>query len=551
MHLKVTQKLVRGKKGPRFWALLAFCVLAAPTLAAIWSHRWFVTQDGPIYLYNTHILVESLKSNNPFADYYSMRWLPVPYWGVYIVLGALTSVFSERASDHLMVSITSVGFFASLLWLRSKVRGRDCLALAAPLAALLSINMLWLTGFYNFLFGVLLYAITLGVWWSGRDDFGPKRALYIAGLLVAGYLCHPVSLGMTVTAVTVLAVTTPGAGWRRRLGWTAISFLPLVPLALFYRHLMRSAGTMTARWTDLTDPSSLNQWLTYIRGANIISLAYNEPNLLFGNVISSWSHLPPVTNWAVAGLILFLLSALLARKDEGKAPPGIMRGWILLSTAWILLGLIGPDDIGEAHGGFLRERLLLFGLATLFPALKLNPKRFLTRMGAAPLLIAVLLQSLIVWNYAAFSSRLAEEFMQAKPHTGTGQRIAVLLVNPEDEYAANPLTNISNLLGVDTGNVVWNNYAPALYYFPIQFRDETNSSLFYIRGIPAFTDQGIPGDELDDWAQLLSEIESKTDVLVVWGGTPELDEINSDWFEDDPVFENDNVRVFKHRQGSS
>src|SRR5580704_13874969 len=110
MHLKVTQKLVRGKKGPRFWALLAFCVLGAPTLAAIWSHRWFVTQDGPIYLYNTHILTESLKSNNPFADYYSMRWLPVPYWGVYIVLGALTSVFSERVSDHLMVSITSMGF---------------------------------------------------------------------------------------------------------------------------------------------------------------------------------------------------------------------------------------------------------------------------------------------------------------------------------------------------------------------------------------------------------------------------------------------------------
>src|SRR5215468_2824963 len=126
-----------GRVGSRFWAVLAFCILAAPTLAAVWSHRRFVTQDGAIYLYNTHILIESLKSNNPFSDYYSVQWLPVPYWGVYAVLAAITSLLSERVSDHLMVSITSAGFFASLLWLRAKVRGCEDLAVAATFAALL------------------------------------------------------------------------------------------------------------------------------------------------------------------------------------------------------------------------------------------------------------------------------------------------------------------------------------------------------------------------------------------------------------------------------
>src|SRR5215470_18106905 len=128
-HLKWVSRV-----GSRFWAVLAFCLLAAPTLAAVWSHRWFVTQDGAIYLYNTHILTQSLKSNNPFSDYYPVQWLPVPYWSVYAVLGAITSVLSERVSDHLMVSITSAGFFASLLWLRGKVRGRKGLVFATPFA---------------------------------------------------------------------------------------------------------------------------------------------------------------------------------------------------------------------------------------------------------------------------------------------------------------------------------------------------------------------------------------------------------------------------------
>src|SRR5215469_8188171 len=88
-----------SRVGSRFWAVLAFCVLAAPMLSAVWSHRWFVTQDGAIYLYNTHILIEALKSNSPFADYYWVSRLPVPYWGVYALLAVITSVFSERASD--------------------------------------------------------------------------------------------------------------------------------------------------------------------------------------------------------------------------------------------------------------------------------------------------------------------------------------------------------------------------------------------------------------------------------------------------------------------
>jgi hypothetical protein len=96
---------------------------------AIWSHPFFVTQDGSIYLYNTHIILQSLKSNNPFRDYYSVRWLPLPYWGVYTLLAALMSVFPERIADHLIVSITSVGFLVCVFWLRRKVSGWDRMTL--------------------------------------------------------------------------------------------------------------------------------------------------------------------------------------------------------------------------------------------------------------------------------------------------------------------------------------------------------------------------------------------------------------------------------------
>jgi hypothetical protein len=518
---------------------------------AIWSHPFFVTQDGSIYLYNTHIILQSLKSNNPFRDYYSVRWLPLPYWGVYILLAALMSVFPERIADHLIVSITSVGFLVCVLWLRRKISGWDRMTLVVPLAVILSINTLWIIGLYNFIFGAGCYVITLGFWWSRKDDLGLKPAIGLAGLLICGYLCHPVSVGLTVFALVTLSLATPGA-WRRRTSWTLMSILPLAPLIWFYRSLMQAAAQAHPRWTDLDNLLSPRQWLSYAQGSNILLLTDDEPNLLFSHTISGLSHLPAATTWTILGVALLLISSIIGLKTESSEAGRSRRGWIVLSTVLILAGLFGPDDLGDVHGGFLRERILLLGCATLVPimAVRLTHSlagRIIGACGFGALLIACCLQLSAVWNYAQVSERLAAQLMQAKPYVGAGQRVAVLIDEPEDNYRAKPLLHVADLFGIDTGNVIWNNYGPGLYYFPVKFRDPSNAELFHGPVFPEFTDPENAQKDLDDWAKLLSQIQSRTDVLVVWGGGEDLDDTNAEWFEDEPVFENDDVRVFKHR----
>jgi len=541
---------------PRRWAVLTMVILVTPIIAAIWVHRWFVTQDGSIYLYNTHIILESLKSNNPFHDYYSVRWVPVPYWGAYLLLGALMSILPDRIADLIIISITSVGFLGCILWLRHRVAGWNGMALVAPFAVILSINLLWLLGFYNFLLGACCYAAALGVWWSGRDKPGPRRALLLAGLLIAGYFCHPVSSGLTAFALVVLSLATPGPEWRRRLAWTLTSVLPSVLLIYFYQSLMPIPAETHARWADLADRLSVREWLIYIRAADITPLAYAGPDLFFSHTISRWSHLPAVTTWSILGLILLSLSALLCRRtvksavDRKPGVAGTMRGWLLVSALFIFCGLFGPTDLGDIQGGYLRQRFLLLGFATAVPIFKAPGKpagleSLVAKLGFGALLIGCVLQLAAVWDYAEASNRLAGDFVQAKRYVGTGQRVAVLVIEPEIDYEPRPLVHLGDLFGIGTGNVIWNNYAPALDYFPIRFRDATDRDLFYVRGIPDF-EQQIAQEDLEYWEDLLSDIEGKTDVLVVWGRSDELDEINSEWFEDEPVFGNDNVRVFRH-----
>ena len=87
------------------------------------------------------------------------------------------------------------------------------------------------------------------------------------------------------------------------------------------------------------------------------------------------------------------------------------------------------------------------------------------------MLVAFSLQTIIVWDYAVYSSRTAGQMMEARELAGRGQRIATLLSGIGSRFRANPILHADCWLGVGTGNVVWSNYETRHYYFPVQFRD--------------------------------------------------------------------------------
>ncbi|HEU5115764.1 MAG TPA: hypothetical protein VFT74_03735, partial [Isosphaeraceae bacterium] len=173
------------------WAWLALVLL--PPLVAIWAFPWFVTQDGPAHIYNAVILRTSLDdATSPYQAAYDVHWEPLPNWAGHLALMGLLSVLDPRDADRAMMSLTLVGLAASTLWLRLRVVGPRSPALGAFWAALVAMNLTWFFGFYSFLLGSCLFAVTLGVWWPERDRLGPRSALGLSILLALGYLCHPI-----------------------------------------------------------------------------------------------------------------------------------------------------------------------------------------------------------------------------------------------------------------------------------------------------------------------------------------------------------------------
>ena len=233
---------------------------------------------------------------------------------------------------------------------------------------------------------------------------------------------------------------------------------------------------------------------------------------------------------------------------SGSEADSDRQGWLLLAVILVVGGVLGPDSLGGAHGDYLPQRIILMGLVALVPVFDIDLSRWFGRGAAAALLGAVVLQSAIVWDYAIYSDRTAGQIIRAGDAVGRGRRIAALLVSTRSRFRANPLLHAVNWLGVDTGNVIWNNYETLHYYFPVQFqpgidrpRPDDLEWVSLHEGAPEAESRG------REWKKILSQHAASIDVVVVWKSDPALDSITARWF--DRVERRGDVQIY--RRGAS
>jgi hypothetical protein len=531
----------------RRWGLIAFSALAAPVLIALCFVPWVRTQDGPLHLLNAHLMVELVKPDSPFHEFYFISWAPTPYWTLHLLLSGLMTFLPESVADRILMLLTTLGISCTLVWLRARVAGWSGMIIVAPLAILIPLNFLWLLGLYGFLLGVGMFLITLTYWWAGRDEMRARWVLILIGLVILGYLTHLVSFGLTVFGIVVLALTTPTDNWPRRIKTTAIILLPAVALVLIYRAMMRAGGDLQVLWVGMRDFLSPGAWMDYAYHIDLLGLRQTGNTFPFIDSSSGLLGLLSPTFLVMVSMLLLIAITLFGGSERRIVKT--RRGWLIISAILTVGALFGPSHFGAAHGGILRERLLLIGLAAAIPALALDTKRFAVRAAGAALMLAAALQVAYFWEYALYSNRLVGEFMEVKPYVGTQQRVQTCQVSFDLRFRAYPLQNLPNAFGIGTQNFIWNNYAPCLYYFPIQFRDEAFRryawNLTFKGLMPLENPRENRQQIVEQWEALLGETHTKIDTLVVVGSNPSVENVNAQWYGSQPVFDSGRIRIFR------
>ena len=515
--------------------MLFLACLALPT-AAIWAVKGFVTQDGPAHLYNAEILVQSLSPSSPFQEYFEVRGQPLPNWGGHLVTAALVATLPPRAADRAMTTLTLVALPITLFWLRRRVSGNDGLLIAAPLAALIGLNVTWLLGFNSFLIGASLFPITLNTWWNGRaDGFSSRRALALAFWLVLGYFCHLISLGLTAFGLIVFEALTPSEKRRGRLLTTLAGLAPLVPLGVVYLGLMRQGGGgLAPEWKHLESLISARSWINQMTWVDPVSLARKDylPGL---GTLASWHYALAPAVWLGLGLAL-----IVARRS---VPSAEKRAWWFLGIALVLGGLLGPDTLGATHGEYLQQRVVLLGIVTLMPVLPLGATSWRERLGGLFILGAFAIQTLTLWDYARWSDHTAGAILRSREALGRGQRVATLLNDIKSPFRSNPLLHVDCALGVGNGNIIWSDYETRFYYFPVQFREGIRRP-----DALAFEKVALSDDPLERrrlWKALIERYEAIFDRVIVWKAEPAIDADNAERFS--AIYRRDNVRILRRK----
>jgi len=295
----------------------------------------------------------------------------------------------------------------------------------------------------------------------------------------------------------------------------------------------------------LSQPLSPRAWAAQLTWVDPISIA-SKTMLPFSTAPSRAAGLLAPVAWLLVALALAVASTVRARDPDHATAS--RRGWVVLAALLIAGGLVAPDTLGLSHGHYLPQRIALLGLAALLPVLDLDSRRWTVRGCTGALVVALAVQSALVWAYALESERTAGTFWRARAMVGQRQRVATLLVNSKlpGRPRANPLLHADCLLGIGTGNVIWSNYETRYYYFPVQFRaglDRPDSSV--LEAIAVQDDPHDAAPRADHWERVLSRYHPAIDVLVVWGREPQLDAINAQWFR--PIAEDGPLRIMRHR----
>jgi predicted small integral membrane protein len=317
---------------------------------------------------------------------------------------------------------------------------------------------------------------------------------------------------------------------------------PLGGLGAIYLRLSRQGGPMLPKFPAPGEFLSVSGWVGRLGWVDPISVAIKDGLPFTDREGPLYEVFSPAVWLAIAG-VLGLATAW--RRGTSDRRTRERRAWQTLAAILVMGGVFGPDSLGPGHGDYLPQRLTLLGLVALVPTFQQAPKSWTQRAAAWAIAVALVLQTVVVWDYALDSQEKVAQVVAIGPSVGRGQRVATLLTNLKTRFRPNAVLHADSWLGISEGAVLWSNYETRHYYFPVQFRPElARPDSFEMEQI-ALRSGSANAEER--WARMLETYHDAIDRVVVWRDDPGLDAITERWFE--LVVRRGDVRVFRRREG--
>lgn len=538
---------------PKGRLILFFVLLIALTSSPVWTVDYFVNGDGSGHLHTASLMGKLLAGDEFASEFYKFNSFSVPNSTGHWILLLLLQFFSGFTVTKIMVTLTYALFVAGAGWLRMHTVGNDSISTSLLIGAATGFNWLWLVGFYNFVIGVICMLFALAFIYKRRDRIGWADAAGLSLLFMFAYLSHIVSFLILAGSVLVIVVVSAGGRKARNAALVSTAMLPVIPLALQFTSLTEAGGGISIVWRRLEDPYSLASWLHQIRVADPFIIISRKAIPFFSETSTGFAVFTPALWLFVAFSCLAIASLFFYRSKPGSFKTGLP--FFVLATGALGLAFFGPDDFSQTHGGVLRERFFICGLLFCIPLFRVDRGVLLKRVAQFCLAFIIAFQTLAVWEYARYSDAQARIFMQGSEFLRKSPSIAMVTLEGNSmRFHAHPIAQINCYNGVGTDSLIWDNYEFGHYLFPLTTRNIEDRRFIFDFTQASFIALDNPDDQFGSFEDKLQRINSslesyngRIETIALWGRDPRVEAVLSRWFETEPYFENEKLRLFRHK----
>ncbi len=351
------------------WLLLLLVVVI---LVPIWAFMYFPSQDGPIHLYNAHVLRNYSEPDNSYARYYKINSPLTPNVLADFILSVLLRVMAPLLAEKVLLSLYVLLLIGSSVYFANAVNPKEGFAM---LGAIYAYNLFVLFGFYNFAVSIPLFLLTLGLWLRYRDHVTLFQFLCLTLLVSLVYLSHLFAWTMLVFCLIVLSFILD---WGRSLIKTLGAILPSAA-ALFFIVFgtNREAFGYTAVFSKLTTALKMLALPVFFRYFSNIEIVL------------------------AASVTLFLVGALVFLPRPYRAGPWTAPHKAILFLAGLLIVgfLVCPYYYGPA--GYNNIRVLIFAFVLLTPLVSIKFGTLVRTVAVGYVLVFSVAQSMHVARIAA------------------------------------------------------------------------------------------------------------------------------------------------------
>ncbi len=535
---------------------LLLALLVGTVCAPIWAVAHFVPQDGPAHAYSASLMLELARGVPSVAASYAWNAWTLPNSSGHWLLALLQSFLSPFVATKILATLTYAGVVAAVGYLRLATVGRDGLVTSLWLGAAIGFNWLWLCGLYNFLLGVIGFAVTLGVCFRGGDRWRRSRVAGLALLLLAVYFSHLVTFAVLAASVALLAIAEPPRRRTRRCLEVFLALLPAVLLALLHGASAAGEGYFPV-WRRLAEPSSLASWIFQLRTADPFVLISRRAFPFTSLTANGFALFTPLL-WMLAAVAALTWITFAGRARTARSESTLRhRALATICAGCALVAIFGPDDFGESHGTLLRERLALLAAVSFVPLFRIpgaGGARPVLAVRAVHLCLAgvVLFQTAALWEYARRSSRDATELLaMAESISGQDSIASVVVLEDGKRFHSNPTAQMVNFFGIGRRTRVWDNYELGYTLFPLVARSSADAAF-----VREFTSVNVfdPADPPAETAAKLARLDAclernrqRVETLLLWNREPQVEALLARWFESEPFCERGRGRLYRRR----